>query len=148
MWGRTGNSNASIRAGATITDRMCDIADCDGGQCAPYRYVYYKVDSPNPNLNVSLSFSPGKSFNGPAPVYLSAYKVYEYTLCVLPPVYPYNDPALQPIPDSNGGYGVHTDITLSINNPNSTKANVKAEWEISNENYRNYTLPPGCISSS
>src|SRR5262249_50695553 len=64
-------------------------------------------------------------------------------------VYAPNDPALQTVPDSGGGLGLKTTVTITVTNPGTlgakqgTISDVQASWGISSDVF----FPPGCSST-
>ena len=87
--------------------------------------------SKSPDLLITISFSPGWSFTL-QPRWNSGSKSYDYKGCNGTPSYAQGDPALQPIPNSNGGVGVPTQVKLIVKNSGAHRATVDAEWKVGN----------------
>lgn len=72
------------------------------------------VTAPSPNLTVMFCMTPGRCWTPPAVFIRSAHR-YEYAVCA-GAFYVPDDPAVQTIPDSGGGFGVVTGETFSVTN--------------------------------
>lgn len=138
-WTRFSN-NGTLEPGATVTDQVGYIADCDGTSCGPFRIADLRLSSASSHLLITVTISPGPDGGPPvvytvaSPVYVKSTREWEYTWCAYPPSYQYADPNLQPIPDSNGGTGVPTSVTLSVTNMDSRRTNVGGSWGLDQEN--------------
>ena len=115
-----------LDAGASVTVTDCTIAESNPlwnenhGMWAWWsnepRTLGIRIDAPSDNLLVSACFQPqGRCFSA-APSWRADLKRYEYHLCIAVSYDP-GDPAIQTIPDSNGGLGVYTDRIVTISNP-------------------------------
>jgi hypothetical protein len=115
-----------LGAGQTVTGSLCMVSDhnpsyqCFDGVCGwgSGQRVRHSVSlgSPSAGLMVQVCYAPqGRCFTL-APQAVDA--GYRYTLCSHV-VYDPSDPALVEIPNSNGGLGVVTTITTSVQNRTS-----------------------------
>ncbi|MGH9177259.1 MAG: hypothetical protein ACRD0N_01705, partial [Acidimicrobiales bacterium] len=136
----------TINAGASVVTDHCRVADPNpiwqvrNGTEAWWnynrRYMGVRVQSPSPDLAVSVSYTPqGRTFTL-QPVYDAATREYVYRGCVglsyhpNDPAWPYErDPAVQPVPGSNGGWGVITHAAVSVTNASSRKVGATAKLE-------------------
>jgi hypothetical protein len=94
---------------------QCEMAD------TAVRLIGVFVGTSQPDLTVTLSFpDQGVTINLPARVgdgsNFGSF-AYEYGGCILGPRYQVENPAVQQIPDSNGGWAVPTRVTLTITHP-------------------------------
>ena len=122
--------NAYLDPEAWVEDEICLIADWAGKNWSGHLAGIWLI-SKSPDLLVTISFSPGWSFTL-QPRWNSGSKSYDYKGCNKTPSYAQGDPALQPIPDSNGGVGVPTQVKLTVKNSGAHKATMDAEWKVGN----------------
>lgn len=118
---------------APVGDSLSFIADCDGSQCGPYRFVVVRASAPSSSLQLSVDITPGQngerdSYSAPAPTWNASTKKWDYLLCEPAPSYPYGDLRLQPIPGSNGGTGVPTSVTLTVTNAGKALRSATVTW--------------------
>jgi len=120
----TGDTDGTLAAGATASGSRCVISDdVEHG-------VYLSINSPSPNLVVSMTYAPqGYSFTASPRVEGNRYR---YELCVEGVDYDASSPDLQPIPNSGvGGEGVVTTITYSVRNPTTrTVRSTNGVWRL------------------
>lgn len=117
-----------LEANATATFRTCMVSDATAytttknGLTASWSssrgYLGVLVHSPVSRLVVSVCYSLRSRCFAPAPQFNTAQKRYDYVACTQA-VYDPGDPDLVSIPDSNGGTGVVSQITLEVANPTS-----------------------------
>ena len=122
-----------LAGGATQSDALSFTADCDGGQCGPYRFVVVRASVPSASLQMTVAISPGKSggtesTHVPTPVWNASTKAWDYYLCQRTPSYAMGDPRLQPIPNSNGGLGIPTSVVLTVTNAGKSLRSATVSW--------------------
>jgi hypothetical protein len=81
-------------------------------------YLSVSVSSPSPSLTAAACWSPQNRCFNLTPTWNAAAHDYEASLCALASYSP-SDPALQTIPDSNGGSGVYSTVSITVANPTS-----------------------------
>ena len=123
-------TNAYLDPGAWVVDEICLIADWAGQNWSGHLAGIWLI-SKSPDVLVTISFSPGWSFTL-QPTWNSGSKSYDYKGCNGTPSYAQGDPALQPIPNSNGGVGVPTQVKLTVKNSGAHRATMDAEWKVGN----------------
>lgn len=102
-----------LAAGATASASFCFVADWQ------QHILGAAVQSASPDLIVKMRYEAlGVEFViPPRPITHG----YDYRGCVVGPFYAHSDPQLLPIPGSNGGVGLRTDITMTVTNPTGRK---------------------------
>lgn len=121
-WIRGGGLDSStVIAHQTVMDHLTYIGDCDGLSCGPSRMLTARVleQATSPGLTVTVSVSPGQSYPLIATLDMFAHpRTWQWVLpCQQMQGYVPTDPAMQDIPDSNGGRGVPTVVSMSVANP-------------------------------
>jgi len=136
----------TINPGNTVKTDHCRVADPNpiwqirNGHAAWWstnpRYMGVRIQSASRDLAVTISYSPQNRDFTLLPVYDSGTKQYTYRGCVAlryqpnDPNWPYErDEAVQPIPGSNGGWGVITHATVNVTNRSSRKVNATGKVE-------------------
>jgi hypothetical protein len=103
----------ALDAGASVRVIACLIANENplfGVSWAIHPNWRFAVWAPRP-LDVTVCYDPGICLP------LSITDTYRYEACTAGPFYGHESPAIQTIPDSNGGWGVPTTVTLTVTNP-------------------------------
>jgi len=123
----------SLGSATTVTDNLSYTADCDGGQCGPYRFVVVRASVAAPSLQMSVVITPGQNggqdnYAASAPTWNPTTKKWDYYFCQKTPSYPDSDPRLQLIANSNGGMGVPTSLVLTVTNSGKTLRNAYVTW--------------------
>jgi hypothetical protein len=115
-----GSSYGRLFAGTTSVSR-CGIFD------TRYLFIGVRILTTRPDLTVTLAYEPGLTFTlGPAPyVDPEGRWQWQYRGCVQGPIYQRTtaDLATDPIPDSHGGWGVISTVTLTVTSPADQKSN-------------------------
>lgn len=113
-----------LASGAAASDHICLIADGVLRVGGEPHWIIVDVSATSPNLNITLSDSAGQSWTL---ISVAAdNQTYTYSLCEPGPTFD----SYPTIPDSNGGWGVKVDYTLTVANPGRTTHGVRAGWEI------------------
>lgn len=113
----------SLAAGASATASLCLIGDWQ------QHILGAAVQSGSPSLVVKVRYQ-ALDVEYIVPARLLG-RDYDYRGCIVGPYYSHSDPQLLSIPDSNGGVGLRTDITLTVTNPTGRKErNVSAQFVI------------------
>ncbi len=125
------------------------IYKCNYGYCAWWSAVSNRfganIIAPSDKLLVTTCYSPQNYCFTATPIWDATNKIFRYTNCSNT-VYTSDDPAVIVIPNSNGGRGVPTVITLTIKNTNTQTGekysikNIQARWGISSD----VVSEPGC----
>lgn len=119
------DTDGYIGGGGSFSFQTCQITEqstiyhCTYGSCAwigdgPREYAV-DLFAPSPGLTVNVCYQPTGRCFALAPAWRPDMKRYEYHLCA-GVRWDNNDPNLQPIAGSNGGYGVPTTQTLTVAN--------------------------------
>jgi hypothetical protein len=127
------------------------IYRCAYGLCAnwssPSNSFGASITAPQNTLEVTICYEPQGHCFSLTPIYNANEKLYMYEGCNQA-VYAPDDPAVIEIPNSNGGRGVPTVITLTItnsstsNSPKATVKNIRVEWGLSSDIF----FAPSCVS--
>lgn len=110
------STSGSLAGNTSYAMTQCFIADWDTHYTGTGHVTGGLVSSSAP-LSVTACLSPGQCI----PVVAShpSAHVYQYSFCTTAIYYPQDDPALQPISESNGGVGVPTTLTIRATNTSS-----------------------------
>ena len=135
-----------VNAGATVSLSQCRIADphsiyqtrygTEAWWTATPRYTGVYIESTSPDLSVTVSYATqGRTF-ALLPTYDAARNSYVYRGCIAVEYNPNDanwpferDPAVQPIPGSNGGSGVVTRASIDVANPTGRKISATGRVE-------------------
>jgi hypothetical protein len=144
-----------LAPGAIVTKNVCMVSD--------YNPVYKTVNgmttwwgssrghygaaisAPSPDLNVTVCYAPQARCFHPSPVWDANAREYDWALCSQV-VYVPDDPELVDIAGSNGGRGVVTTITFTLENPTARQVKgVSAGVGVaSGAGLQNPPVTPGC----
>lgn len=138
-------SEGTFAAGAQVSTTSCHVWDfdpiyaCRFGTCAdwswPSNWVGQVVTASGP-VTVSVCFMPqDRCFT----IVASSTRPWVYRSCIQVRYTP-TDPAVVDVPDSGGGRGVVSDVTISLSNPGAKLKSVRLDWGISSDAYP----APGC----
>lgn len=118
------NASGDLPGGATATDHMCLIADGMTNWWGEPHWISASVTSSRDNLDVTLSDQFGNSW---ALQPTAGKSSYTWSLCMGGPSFS----SYPTVPNSNGGYGVQDDYTLSVRNASTqTARSLSASFEI------------------
>ena len=106
-------ANGTLEANASTSASDCLIAD------SHHHLLGFRLYSPSGALQVTVTYQPQGVTRAFTPVLVNG--EYEYRGCIIGPLYDGNEPEVQIIPGSNGGWGVETTMTLTVTNPTPSK---------------------------
>lgn len=150
-----GTFDGMIPAGGSTTDTTCYIGDWVGYPGNGFdgwprrvttdlltrtqvtvRITYAPEDPVTWNCHETPAPCGGVSFTV-MPFWDAPNHAWRYQTCSVAPSYARNDPALQPIPNSNGGVGVMHDITITVTNTTSRKVELDGYWMVGGRHWTN-----------
>ena len=121
-----------LEPGEGVTDERCVIADWDGYNYGPAHFAAFSFRASSPALDVTLMVSPGYVVTA-TQTYDRSWHEYVYSGCLRIPTYQPDEPAVQTIVNSNGGWGVPTTGFISITNTDARRnVYVRGSWGIVN----------------
>lgn len=106
------DDKASYSGSGYLTAGTHSVTHCAFWDTA-HHLIGVSLRSPASDLDVSVSYEPSGFVVTIAPVFVEG--LWEYRGCVVGPLYNTHDPAIGPVPDSNGGWAASGSFTFGIN---------------------------------